>query len=110
MVQQVQTKGWIPAARAPQGYQLGRGAVALVFSHEAVHVLLNSPHMKTRLYDSQKGFKSIDGAVVTAMHHAGWTEYVHNPSLIQHIGDVSSMGNRRHPQSKCFDPDFDPMS
>lgn len=110
MVQQVQTKGWIPAARAAQGYQLGRGAVALVFSHEAVQVLLDSPHMKTRVYDSQKGFKSIDGAVVTAMHHAGWTEYVHNPSLVQHIGEVSSMGNRKHPLSKCFDPDFDPMS
>lgn len=110
MVQQVKTKGWVPAARAAQGYQLGRGAVALVFSHEAVQVLLNSPHMKTRVYDSQKGFKSIDGAVVTAMHHAGWTEFVHNPSLVQHTGEVSSIGNRKHPLSKCFDPDFDPMS
>lgn len=110
MVQQTKAKGWVPAARAAQGYQLGRGAVALVFSHEAVQVLLNSPHMKVRVYDSQKGYKSIDGGVVTAMHQAGWTEYVHSPSLTQHIGEVSSMGNKKHPISKCFDPEFDPMS
>ena len=110
LVARAGTQGWVPAARADEGYQLGRSAVALVFNHEAVITLLTSPHMLTRMYDAVTGLKSIDGAVVTAMHKAGYTEYVHNPSLVQHIGEVSSMGNKKHPQSKCFQPDFDPLT
>jgi len=110
MVSTVSQKGWLPAARAVQGHQLGRGAVALVFSQEAVLKLLSSQYLLTRIMDAVKGHKSIDGAVVTAMNMEGWTEYIHNPSLIQHTGEVSSMGNRKHPISKCYVHDFDPLT
>jgi hypothetical protein len=110
MVSRVSQKGWMPAARAAQGHQLGRGAVALVFSQEAVIKLLSSQYMQTRIMDAVKGHRSIDGAVVSAMHLEGWTEYVHNPSLTQHTGEVSSMGNRKHPISKCYIDGFDPLT
>ena len=110
MVSQVSQKGWMPAARAVQGHQLGRGAVALVFSQEAVIKLLSSRYMQTRIMDAVKGHRSIDGAVVSAMHLEGWTEYVHNPSLVQHTGEVSSMGNRKHPISKCYIDGYDPLA
>ena len=100
----------MPAARAAQGHQLGRGAVALVFSQEAVIKLLSSRYMQTRIMDAVKGHRSIDGAVVSAMHLEGWTEYVHNPSLVQHTGEVSSMGNRKHPISKCYIDGYDPLT
>jgi hypothetical protein len=104
------THGWHEAARAAQGHQLGRGAVALVFSHAAVETLLAQPHMVTRRRDSMRGHKSLDGAIVESMNAAGWTEYIHYPSLVQHIGEESSMGNKKHPISKCYIEEFDPLS
>jgi hypothetical protein len=104
------THGWHEAARAVQGHQLGRGAVALVFSHAAVETLLAQPHMVTRRRDSMRGHKSLDGAIVESMNAAGWTEYIHYPSLVQHIGEESSMGNKKHPISKCYIEEFDPLS
>lgn len=102
--------GWHEAARAKEGYQLGRGAVALVFNQEAVEALLSSHHMTIRRRDSIRGHKSLDGAVVESMNKAGYLEYIHYPSLVQHTGFVSSMGNKQHPVSKCYIEDFDPLT
>lgn len=82
--------------------QNGRGAVALVFSREAVTTLLQTEHMVLRPQHADRGHKSVDGAVVTALKKAGWKEYVHNPSLVQHTGEVSSMGNKKHPLAESF--------
>lgn len=82
--------------------QLGKGAVALVFSNEAVRVLLSSKHLTDRPMDAHRGWRSIDGGIVDSFRKAGWTEFVHNPSLVQHIGCVSSMRNRQHPKSLSF--------
>lgn len=82
--------------------QLGRGAVALVFNREAVIALLGSAHMADRPVHSDRGWRAVDGGIVTAMEKAGWSEYVHSPSLVQHIGDESSMGSRPQPKAKTF--------
>lgn len=82
--------------------QFGRGAVALVFSREAVVLLLSHQHMVERAMDTQIGHRKIDGGVVDAMRKAGWTEYVHYPSLVQHFGDVSAIGNKPHKQAETF--------
>lgn len=96
--------GWYPSN------QLGRGAVALVFSNEAVRALLVSLHMVDRPQDAHRGWKAIDGGIVTAFTKMGWKEYVHSPSLTQHVGDVSSMGNRPHLKAVSFrGEDFDAM-
>lgn len=89
--------GWIEAKRLT-----GRGAVALVFNRDAVTTLLSSIHIANRPQDSKRGHRLVDGGVVQAFYNAGWTEYVHAPSLVQHTGKVSSMGNTRHPSAKTF--------
>jgi len=90
--------------------QLGRGAVALVFNNESVTELLRQPNMVFKPKDIHRGHKSVDGAIVTAFKKIGWTEYVHNPSLTQHHGEVSSMGNRIHPKADSYRGDnFDAL-
>ncbi len=91
-----QPTGWYESAElmAPKGYQAGRGAVALVFSRDALVTLLASKHMVERPIDSFRGHEAVDGGVVWAMNLAGWREYVHNPSLVCHTGgNASTMGH-----------------
>lgn len=82
--------------------QRGRGAVALVFSREALLTLFQSQHFVERPQDQDRGHRSIDGGIVASMEKAGWKEFVHYPSLVQHTGLESSMGNRKHPLSRTF--------
>lgn len=82
--------------------QLGRGAVALVFNNEAMRMLLSHTHMIEKPRDAARGWRSLDGAIIESMRASGWKEYVHNPSLIQHTGLLSSMGNRQHPLAVSF--------
>ncbi len=83
--------------------QLGKGAVALVLNRQAVVTVLGHPHIVTRPQSANKrSFKAVDGAVVTAFEKAKWKEYVHNPSLVQHIGDQSTLGNHKHARAKSF--------
>ena len=101
--------GWIEAALLNSGHtysgkmqQAGRGAVALVFSRAGVLNLLTHQHMVERPMDAGSGHKRVDGGIVNSMNKAGWREWVHNPSLTQHTGEVSSMGNRPHRQALSF--------
>lgn len=93
---QSQQIGWFPSN------QRGKGAVALMFSQDVVYKLLGSPHTWTRLRDPERGWQAVDGGVVTALAHQGIKEYVHNPSLVQHTGEVSSMGHPAQPLSMSF--------
>ena len=91
--------------------QLGKGAVALVFTREAVTTLLKHEHIVDRPQDVNRGWRAIDGGIVTAFKKAGWKEYVHNPSLVQHMGIQSSMGNAKHQQAISFRGEgFDALS
>jgi hypothetical protein len=74
--------------------QLGKGAVALVFHREAAVRLLGRPYMWNRPKDPDRGWRNIDGGVVQAMvlePRDGWREFVHNPSLVQHVGTDSTL-------------------
>lgn len=91
--------------------QLGKGAVALIFSHEAMQVLLLAYHMWSRPQNAKRGWRAVDGGIVDSFKKAGWREYVHNPSLVQHTGIKSSMGNRKHSLATSFKgEDFDVRS
>lgn len=90
-----------PEASDPRLLQCGRGAVALVLSNQAVKVLLQSRHAVERPSDPD-GWRRIDGGVVTAMNKAGWRELIHCPSLVQHVGLASAMGNKQHAQARSF--------
>lgn len=90
--------------------QNGRGAQGLVFSREAVLHLLSSYHVASRPMDTHRGHKSIDGGVVTALGKVGFKEYVHYPSLLLHVGELSIIGNKRQPDASSFrGEDFDLM-
>jgi hypothetical protein len=91
-----QPAGWVKSD------QLGRGAVALVFDHQAMFSLLNCPIMSIKP-QLRNGNQNIDGAVQQGLvMEAKFTEYVHNPSLVQHIGKTTSIGKdfsgRPHPK------------
>lgn len=95
-------RGWYPSN------QWGRGAVALIFDNANLRFLLSQSNIVNKPLDCKKGYKSIDGAVITAFRDAGRVEYVHNPSLVQHTGDLSAIGNSAHRKSPCFNgEDFD---
>lgn len=88
-----QQPGWYEASinNPKTKAQTGRGALALVFSRSGVETLLQQSSVWSRLSDAQNGWKNIDGAVVRAMNGAGWREYIHNPTLVQHVGEQSSI-------------------
>ena len=88
--------GWYPSN------QLGKGAVALVFDLHTVTTLLSSVHFVGHPQCGQRAYYAVDGAIVTSLRADDWKEYVHNPSLVQHTGAVSSMRGRKHPLSLTF--------
>ena len=71
--------------------QTGRGAVALVFNQAGVLELLTGYRMLDRPRNLTKGWRNLDGGVVNTMNAAGFREYVHNPSLVQHVGTESTL-------------------
>lgn len=81
--------------------QLGKGALATVLTNEGARELLKHPHMVDRPMDTN-GHRSVDGGIVAAMTKAGWKEYCHLPSLVQHIGDFTSMGSSVRAKPRSF--------
>lgn len=86
--------------------QLGKGAVALVFPRKAVKALLTSEYMFDRFVPSERNMdrhrKAIDGGIVSALKKFGFEEWCHYPSLVQHTGVQSTMGNAPNQTSPCF--------
>ena len=91
-----------------------------MFDNHTLIDLLSQPHMYVRMKDCVRGHKYLDGGVVTALAKAGRKEFIHNPSLLQHTGKISSMGNGAkghgwgvvgsHPDALTFPgEDFDAM-
>jgi hypothetical protein len=90
--------------------QRGLGAVALVFSPEALQIVLEATHMIKRTLNDEKGYKSVDGGIIESMKKKGWAEWVHSPTLVQHTGEQSAIGNHKHPLAVSFrGEDFDAM-
>lgn len=80
--------------------QRGLGAVALVFNNDALRTLFKQDHFVNRPM-SRRGQTGVDGGIVDSLSPIGYPEYVHNPSLVQHIGEHSSL-NHKCPMSPCF--------
>lgn len=90
------TQGWHeavlvndPKERAKR-MQAGRSAMGLVFDREGVINLLSQRPLVERFQNKDRGHKRIDGGIVKVMNDIGYREYVHNPSLLQHAGVVST--------------------
>jgi hypothetical protein len=108
--------GWFKSrpvdGNQPQ-FQTGRGALALVFSREAVITLLSARPLveKAIAAEERTRIKRIDGGIVNAMNLCGWSEYVHDPSLVQHTGVISTIDNQPHPEATSFKgEDYDLMT
>lgn len=71
--------------------QCGRGAVALVFSRDALAALFSSAVFVAKPQAATRSEIRLDGCIVEAMNQLGWREFIHNPSLVQHAGDVSTI-------------------
>lgn len=90
--------------------QDGKGALALVFNRDAVQMLLGSQHMIHRPMDPNRGHLAIDGGVVSSATKARFKEYVHNPTLCQHISVSSSLFRKDCPTSRTWrGNDFDAL-
>lgn len=85
-VRGVWKKGAYMVDRPQQSQQCGRGALAYVFPRDAVVGLLSSKAVVMKSISVTNPTKNIDGAVVDGLNAAGWTEYVHGPSLVWHTG------------------------
>jgi hypothetical protein len=84
--------------------------VGLVFPREAVRDLLGSRHyFIEQLPFHQPKKKCVDGLVCNVLRAHGWTEYVHYPSLLQHVGQVSILGHC-YGKMAAYEPGFDPLS
>lgn len=89
-------KGWYPAKRrATDGGPTGQGAVALVFDQNAAIKLLSSRMFTMRHQCPLRGHHSIDGGITEALDADGVKEWVHWPSLTQHLGDESTRPERK---------------
>lgn len=97
-------QGWVKAGnvKGHSELQTGRGAVGLVLSRDAAKVVLSAKSIVEKPQDQHYGWRRLDGAIVTAMNAAGWTEYIHNPSLVQHIGYPSTISGVKHRQAQTF--------
>ena len=86
--------------------QLGKGATALVFDNAALKALITNTFWISRPAighkDPKRAWKFVDGGIVEALKQQGFKEYVHNPSLVQHTGTVSTLGNSRHALANSF--------
>lgn len=95
-------EGWTPA-HSP----LGLGAQGLVFTNEGIRALLKSPYFVDLVHQTPDR-TGIDGIVKSVMGWAGFTEYVHYPSLIAHVNSPSTLGHNPQPESAGFrGPNFD---
>jgi hypothetical protein len=82
--------------------QRGLGALALVFPRAAVIALLSSEHMADRPQSANRGYRNVDGGIVTALAKAQYSEVVHSPTLVMHTGIQSSMGSKFHELATTF--------
>lgn len=94
--------------------QQGKGALALVFTRQLLLELLNSRVWLEKPMDPNRGHKNIDGCIVHIMstrYYGKYKEYCHNPSLVQHVGEQSSMGNTwKHTPERFPGEEFDALS
>jgi hypothetical protein len=86
-------KGW------HESNQRGKGAVGLVFDNETVKTILTSRKFIERA--SWTNGRCADGMIISVLKGHGYKEYIHFPSLLQHIGTKSTLGHHFGPV-KCF--------
>ena len=88
----------------------GKGAQALMFDPKAVKALLTSGRLVSKPHDARNADRSLDGMIVEAMENVGYKEYIHSPSLVDHVGKESTIGHEPTLHMPTFDETFDLLS
>jgi hypothetical protein len=93
--------GWIEGPPHPNNIdqQCWRGALGLVFDRAAAGIILSSRHGIEKPISTDRPRSNVDGAVGTILLAAGRREWVHGPSLLRHVGAVSTVK-----EGKVWDP------
>jgi hypothetical protein len=87
--------------------QLGRSACGLVFDRATVDCLLR---MERFVRGPGQGESMSDAVVIATLKSLGYKELVHFPSLLQHVGLESTLGNSFGQVSAFRGDDFDLLS
>jgi hypothetical protein len=87
--------------------QLGRSACGLVFDRATVDCLLRMEHF---VRGPANGETMSDAVVIATLKSLGYRELVHYPSLLQHVGLESTLGNSIGGASAFVGDDFDLLS
>jgi hypothetical protein len=87
--------------------QLGRSACVLVFDRATVDCLLR---MERFLRGPASGETMSDADVIATLKLLGYKELVHFPSLLQHVGLESTLGNSIGQASVYLGEDYDLLS
>jgi hypothetical protein len=87
--------------------QLGRSACGLVFDRATVDCLLR---MERFVRGPVKGETMSDAVVIATLKSLGYKELVHYPSLLQHVGLESTLGNSIGEVSGFLGVDYDLVS
>lgn len=87
--------------------QLARGAAALVFDRRGVECVLRSQEAADYL---SRGGVTSETAVALALRSLNYRELVHYPSLIQHVGQDSTLGHSYGGVSSFLGEEFDLLS
>lgn len=89
-------KGWYPSN------QEGKSAVALIFDRDTLRKLLASPVLAQKPAATDRPRNNLDGCIIECLKRQGVREMVHYPSLVQHHGDVSAIGNKKQPKAHTY--------
>lgn len=93
-----QVEGWFPTTYARKGI----GALGIVFDKATLLNMLSARSAVEKPQNIQNGWCNIDGQVFAALDQLGYKEYVHNPSLVQHTGMQSTLGNASNKKALSF--------
>lgn len=88
----------------------GNGALGLVLDRETLLTVLTDRAMLCRTLKGHNQHRNIDGGIYHALNKAGYSEYVHTPSLLYHTGKVSTKGPVYYGEAASFrGPHYDAM-
>lgn len=73
-----------------------KGALGLAFSRETLLAILTSPILHNRPLHRRKHNSCVDGMVYDVLDSLGYKELIHIPSMLQHIGDESTITSNRN--------------
>ena len=86
------SKGKTPGFHEERHGWASWGALAYIFPNPSVRALLSDPlFIKHRHHGAAEGMRNIDSLVGAWCESAKLPYYVHVPSLVQHIGDTSTI-------------------